>query len=50
VGDDSQVAADAAPEGAALAFTGGNILPLVLVALVLLVTGWALLRSRRPTR
>lgn len=49
VGSDDQVAPAAAPEGAALALTGGNILPLVLVALVLLLTGWALLRSRRPT-
>jgi hypothetical protein len=49
VADDDRVAPAAAPQGGALALTGGNVLPLVLVALVLLLTGWALLRSRRPT-
>jgi hypothetical protein len=50
VGDEREVAPAAAPEGSTLALTGGNVLPLILVALALLVTGWALLRIRKPTR
>ena len=46
VGSDDQVAPAAAPEGAALALTGGNVIPLLLVAFVLLISGLVLLRSR----
>jgi hypothetical protein len=48
VGSEGEVAPAAAPRGAALAFTGGNVLPLVLVALALLISGLVLLKVRRP--